>query len=739
MKEHRENTGLITAFATIAVTTMMAQHIAAKATRDALFLTNFDVALLPTMMMVSAVISIAVVVLMSSLLSRYGPSRLVPSLYILSAGLLGGQWLLVDTAPQITAIMLYLQVAALNSVLVSGFWSVINERFDPYSTKRVIAMLTAAASFGGILGGSANTVVASVIDTHAILLMLSAMHLVCAVSIAFLVAGQKYETHKSDAPTHILSPLKRSALIRSMALLAVFAATTVAVLDYILKAEASAALSHEDLIAFFSYLYMAVGLGSFLLQTVVGNKAFRWFGLGGTMAAWPLAILITGTGALLLRSLVTTTLTWASANLLYNSFYRAGCELLYTPIAPADKRTGKVLIDVGAVRSGDLVGGFIVMAILLLPMASETVLLLTALMMALICMALIFSLHRGYVHLLADNLRSGEIQANDLKVVDATTARTIATTQAHINRNQLLREIERTREKEAREAPPDEFRSVASADVITNCIIALRSDDVVRIKQTLVSYPMTPELLPHAIPLLQNGRVVREALRSMRKMASGGAGQMVDALIDPMRHPLVKRRLPIVLAYSDSPLAVEGLTIALDDSDMNVRFRCAQGLEAIRRRHPRLKANEERLLAVVEREARTLSGAFRTASRRRSAPDGPGTKDELDDRKIEMLFLLFGAIYEPETLQLCQRALKSEDRGLQGTALEYLENRLPSHIWGLLRPILAPDRAKPGRKRSPQEIAHDLLAAASSLRPQRGIGDRDRGRIKKLDGGTEAG
>ena len=36
--------------------------------------------------------------------------------------------------------------------------------------------------------------------------------------------------------------------------------------------------------------------------------------------------------------------------------------------------------------------------------------------------------------------------------------------------------------------------------------------------------------------------------------------KLVDALLDPMQHPLVRRRLPLVLAHSDSPLAIEGLT-----------------------------------------------------------------------------------------------------------------------------------------------------------------------------------
>lgn len=693
----------------LVATLMIAQHIAGKATRDALFLTYFDVSQLPKVMMVSAGVSVAAVLLMSRLLARHGPTRLIPSLFLASALLLAVQWYLSDSMPQVAAVALYLHVSVMNSILISGFWSVINERFDPYAAKKVIARLTAATTFGGLLGGFAANTVASAADTRAILLMLSAMHLACAGGVAFLGRGQHHAAPKEQAPANLLAPLRRSPLLRRMALLALLVATTAAVLDYILKAEVSATLSDEDLITFFSYFYMAVGLGTFLVQSAVGARALRWLGLGGSMAAWPLAVLLTGSGALVLRSLATVTLMRASANLLYNSFFRAGFELLYTPIAPADKRTGKVLIDVGADRSGDLLGGLAVMTILLVPVAHGTILLITALILAAICLTLILVLHRDYVSQLADNLRSGQIRSEELEIVDATTARTIASTQTAIERDKLLRDIASIRGNGSGRPATAVATPPGAEDAVTESIIELRSGDEERTRRILASRTMTAELLPHAIPLLADERVLREALRAVRGMASTNAGQLVDALLDPMQHPLVKRRLPLVLAHSDSPLAVQGLSVGLDDPDRNVRFRCAQGLETMRRRHPHLKASEELLLRTAEREARALSGANAA----------PGAGDEGGNKRIQLLFLLFGALYEPETLDLCLRALQSDDRSLQGTALEYLENLLPAHIWALVQPVVAPGHARSRKKRSVQQAAHDLFAAASSLRPKR--------------------
>ena len=695
---------------------MIAHHIAGKATRDALFLTAFDVSQLPVMMMFSAAVSVGAVLGMSRLLARFGPARLMPPLYLASAVLLVLQWALAGSRPQVAAVVLYLQISALNSILISGFWSVINERFDPYEAKKVIARLTAATSLGGLVGGVSASVMASVANTNAILLMLAAMHLFCAAAVYYIGRGQHHAPHAEDRVAHMLEPLKRNPLIRRMAVLALLVATTAAVMDFILKSEAATNLSDEQLITFFSWFYMAVGLGTFLVQSAVGNRALRWLGLGGTMAAWPLAIMVTGAGALVLRSLVTVTLMRASANLLYNSFFRSGFELLYTPISPADKRTGKVLIDVGADRSGDMVGGFLVMGILLVPVATESLLIITAMVLASMCLLLILALHRGYVRQLADNLRSGQMQADDIEAVDATTIHTLALTQTALKRDSLLSEIAASRANgdsssgatRAAEPPP-------GLDPVTEAIVDLRSGDASRIRRTLASRAMSPELIPHAIALLGNEHVLRDTLKAMRPSVSTAAGQLCDNLLSTAQSPLIRRRIPLLLAHSESAIAVQGLTTALDDTDWNVRFRCARALEAIRIRHPGLRPNEERVLHVVEREAADIASEGVTLS----------GNDNSHSRRISLLFHLFGAIYEPEPMELSLQALHSDDRTLQGTALEYLENRLPAHIWNLLQPSLSGTQKTAGPKRSLQHSVRDLLQAASALRSTKKPDDDD--------------
>ncbi|MFT7583475.1 MAG: hypothetical protein ACI9MR_005162, partial [Myxococcota bacterium] len=71
---------------------MIAQQVASKATRDAIFLSTFDVAYLPTMIVGSAFLSFIAAVVASRFMSRYGPDKLIPLTFLTSALLNLCEW-----------------------------------------------------------------------------------------------------------------------------------------------------------------------------------------------------------------------------------------------------------------------------------------------------------------------------------------------------------------------------------------------------------------------------------------------------------------------------------------------------------------------------------------------------------------------------------------------------------------------------------------------------------------------
>src|SRR5260370_30071692 len=57
--------------------------------------------------------------------------------------------------PCLAVVAFFLHTAVLGSVMISAFWSLINEIFDPHTGKRAVASIAAGATLGGVLGGVA--------------------------------------------------------------------------------------------------------------------------------------------------------------------------------------------------------------------------------------------------------------------------------------------------------------------------------------------------------------------------------------------------------------------------------------------------------------------------------------------------------------------------------------------------------------------------------------------------------
>ena len=142
------------AAATLAAGILIAQQVAARAVRDALFLSAFQVKSLPLVMGASAIAALGGAELLSLGLSRKAPSRLVPAAAGLSSVLLALWWAVGLIWPRAAAVLLYLHVAAFGGALVSGFWSMVNERFDPYTARKVVGRITAGPPPGGSSAGS---------------------------------------------------------------------------------------------------------------------------------------------------------------------------------------------------------------------------------------------------------------------------------------------------------------------------------------------------------------------------------------------------------------------------------------------------------------------------------------------------------------------------------------------------------------------------------------------------------
>ena len=228
---------------------LVAHQVAAKATRDALFLSNFPVTMLPATSALAAGLSLAGVLAFSRAMTRSSPPVVMRLALAASATALLVEWGLALAAPRLAALAVYLHVALFGATLVSGFWSVVNETFDPHTARRVVGRIGAGATLGGVAGGLLTWRAADLIGVRAMLLVMAGL------TAATLVALQA--VHRSDreplAPSastaypsvaSTLGLIAQHPYLRNMALLVTLCALTEAVLDYVLSATVVRQITH---------------------------------------------------------------------------------------------------------------------------------------------------------------------------------------------------------------------------------------------------------------------------------------------------------------------------------------------------------------------------------------------------------------------------------------------------------------------------------------------------------------
>jgi ATP:ADP antiporter, AAA family len=692
------------AAATLAAFLLIAHQVAARAVRDALFLSAFQVRSLPLVMGASAVVALAGAEALSRALAWRSPSRVVPATAVLSAALLAFWWGLGLLSPRAAAVGVYLHVAAFGGALVSGFWSLVNERFDPYTARRVVGRIGTGATAGGVAGGMLAWFASRALPLPATVLGLVALN----VLAAFVLARGRGSDAAPPATAAAAPGLAASALLgnpylRTVAVVVGLAAVVDAILDFLFKSQvADRFAAGGSLLGVFAAFHAGMSVLGLLMQMALSRTALRRLGIAGTLALRPALTTASALLGVAAPRLATATLARGAHDTLTNSLFRSAYELLYTPLPEAEKRRVKALVDVSVDKLGALLGsGTVALALALAPAAAASLLFALAAAFSLATLGLSPRLHRGYVRTLEQSLLAGRVRLDPADVVDRATEVTLAHS-GLIERGTLLRQIEELRAgRLAVAAPPPADHTAGPApsalDPLVEALLEVRSGDPDFVRRALGASPQpSPVLVAAVLPLLGSDEVFADVLRALRRAAPHVTGQLVDALLDPAGDATVRRRIPRVLKACPTARAAEGLVAALDDPSFEIRASAAAALAALHERSAVVRVARE---DVFERVRRELDSG------------------ETVDRQLPQLFALLSLALERGPLQIAWAAMKSQDRTLHGTALEYLANVLPDDVFPRVRSCFgASVGTVPPPRRPVEQVADELRASSVGLR-----------------------
>jgi AAA family ATP:ADP antiporter len=705
--------------ATVGAALLIAQQVAARAVRTALFLTAFEVRSLPFMMMGSALLAFVGAAALSRALARRSPTGIVPAAAAASAVLLAAEWALSLASPRSAAILVYLHVAGFGGALVSGFWSLVNERFDPFTARRVVGRIGAGATAGGVAGGALAWVASQLLPVPATLLLLASLHAVAALALGRIGGGDAPTRPETPGETRlVVATLARSAYLRDIALLVALGACVEAIVDFLFVAEASRRFAAGGpLLSILAVFHVAMSVLSLVLQVSLVRLALQRLGIAGTLALRPA---LTAAGAALgafVPRLGTATLARGAHESLTNSLFRSAYELLYIPLPESEKRRVKALLDVAVDKSGALVGGGLVaVALAALPTGASSGLFVLAVLGSLAALVLSPRLQRGYVRTLKQGLLAGQVRLDPAEAIDGATQLTLAET-GLIERDTLLQQIDALRGgagggTAAEPAPPrapaptqtppardglDASAPGATRDATVDALLALRSGDLARLPEVLRRHPRPDSVLVAALlPYLSADEVFLDVLRVLRRAAPRVTGQLVDVLLDPEGDPVVRRRIPRVLKACATPRAADGLRIALADPRFEIRAAAATALAAIHERDGSRRVSREEVLQHVRREL---------------------DSGEPVDRQLPHLATLLSLMLDRQPLRVAWVAARSDDRSLRGTAFEYLSNVLPEDVFSRLVSLFGASSVRfAGPRRPIQEVAEELRQSSVGLK-----------------------
>jgi hypothetical protein len=186
----------------------------------------------------------------------------------------------------------------------------------------------------------------------------------------------------------------------------------------------------------------------------------------------------------------------------------------------------------------------------------------------------------------------------------------------------------------------------------------------------------------------------------LEQLAPNHSGMLIDALVDARTDFAIRRRVPRILGTCLTARSLDGVVTGLDDARFEVRYHCSRAVARILAKNPSLTVNPARMIAVIERELSVppqVWQGYRLLDRP-ELDDTPDASEQAADasRLLEHVFSLLSTIVGREPLDAAVQGIGSANPGVQGLALEYLDQVLPPAVLTRLRTMMAATRSAAG-------------------------------------------
>jgi AAA family ATP:ADP antiporter len=267
-------------------------------------------------------------------------------------------WFLFQTGQVwVSAAFFFFGRLLLGIFLISQFWTLANEIYDPRQAKRIFGFIGGGAMLGGMTGSGLTALLVERVGTENLILFSAAILGVCF----FLILSIQKRTTPAEGTFRVkgeslgggeaLSMLKGSRHLQLIALVIGFSALGAATLEQQLYMASESAVAGKDSItSFLAEITFYISLIGFVIQVYFTSRIYSLLGIGFAMAVLPVSLGATAVVILLNKALWASSLARVTDSALRYSLDKTTRETLFLPLSAELKLKAKGFVDVVADR-----------------------------------------------------------------------------------------------------------------------------------------------------------------------------------------------------------------------------------------------------------------------------------------------------------------------------------------------------------------------------------------------------
>jgi ATP/ADP translocase/HEAT repeat protein/CRP-like cAMP-binding protein len=293
------------------------------------------------------------------------------------AGLLVLFWFLFTTVgADWVSVAFYVLGLILAVLLISQFWTLANDVYDPRQAKRLFGFIGGGASLGGASGAAITVFLVGSIGAKNMLLVSAAVMSVSLAIVMFILKRER-SAGTSDAATtgeekgvsggEAIQLLRSSKHLQVIAMVIAFAAIGAAIIEQQLNmaaAEAKGAGNSDAIAGFLAQVTVYLSLIGFVIQVGLTSRIHRVLGIGFALLILPISLGTTAAIMLFNRALWAPSVARILDTSLRYTVDKTSREVLFLPLPSELKYRAKPFIDVTMDRLAKGLGALLILVLI---------------------------------------------------------------------------------------------------------------------------------------------------------------------------------------------------------------------------------------------------------------------------------------------------------------------------------------------------------------------------------------